>query len=185
MSRIDRKKSKLKRLSPPGYDWKREVDVWKIWDCIAVGFWLVHFAFGLHLRTNALYRQVGDEMVLWKGIYLYYTGTLNVSFSLMLIPLLMACWNIRRRYRYFVTESLSIYTMKRLRSRWEVWIRCLAVPVLEAATIVIRIAVLLGLGYVIYLHACGAMFYKKVRVGRLRGDRSYRKEEGWNPMGRA
>ena len=54
-------------------------------------------------------------------------------------------------YSYHDQDSKSLYTMKRLPNRMELWRRVLAMPLLGAASCGIPAAVLTGVYYVIYL----------------------------------
>lgn len=56
-------------------------------------------------------------------------------------------------YSYFFSESKSIYTMGRIPSRWELHIRCWALPVLSVVAILAAQWLLTLLCYIIYIRS--------------------------------
>ena len=56
-------------------------------------------------------------------------------------------------YLYHYQGSRGIYTMRRLPNRWELWRRCLTVPVLFLLLSILSTAVLIGLYYLLWRFA--------------------------------
>ena len=54
-------------------------------------------------------------------------------------------------YFYHSQGSCSIYTMKRLPNRWELWKRVVTIPLLGIAACIVTMPLLKGLYYLIYL----------------------------------
>ena len=59
-------------------------------------------------------------------------------------------------YFYHYEGSRSIYTMKRLPNPWELWRRCLAVPLCTIVLCAVLALLLLGIYYLVYLHCTPA-----------------------------
>ncbi len=56
-------------------------------------------------------------------------------------------------YLYHYQGSRGIYTMRRLPSRWELWRRCVTLPVLFLVLSILCTAVLIGLYYLLWRYA--------------------------------
>ncbi len=78
---------------------------------------------------------------------------LSGSFLIMAIAAVGFLLAIAVFYLYHYQGSRGIYTMRRLPSRWELWRRCLTVPVLFLLLSILSTAVLIGLYYLLWRFA--------------------------------
>lgn len=142
----------MKKYAPPGL----EVNSWKqytgigIFGCGVLSFY--SFVSGLIHARARLFDQVTGEL----------TGNFGGwDFSLVLGDAMLLFWFaaagmaafLIRYYFYFFEGSKSIYTMARLKSAWELHIRCWTLPVLGAGTLVLCRVVLIAVYFLVFLLA--------------------------------
>ncbi len=78
---------------------------------------------------------------------------LTGSFTVMAIAAVGYLLAIAIFYLYHYQGSRGIYTMRRLPSRWELWRRCLTLPVVFLVLSILCTAVLIGLYYLLWRFA--------------------------------
>ena len=82
--------------------------------------------------------------------YSWYSAPVFTGFSLLFLgAAILAAYN----YSGFRNGSKSYYLMRRLPDKWEYHRRCLALPLAATLAGLVLIPVLMGLFYVLYLHA--------------------------------
>lgn len=128
-------KCRLDSLCPVGLDPMREL----LWFFIGVGastLYSLKFIFSLlSIRSNLLYSlerlPAGDAAMLTMPCFSALMNGATIGF--LLVALCMPALALVH-YLYHYQGSRSIYLMRRLPQRWELARRCLALPVLGAAT---------------------------------------------------
>ena len=96
---------------------------------------------------NGVYeRNLNAKMVPFEEL-------LSGSFTVMAIAMVGYLLAIAVFYLYHYQGSRGIYTMRRLPNRWELWRRCLAVPVFFLVLSILCTAVLIGLYYLLWRYA--------------------------------
>lgn len=150
---MNRKKLDLTRHAPPGYDLKAEKGLFFAGMVLSILYSL--FAFGNRFSNHLaeLYWINGSTKTLKAGAIMpdfveILDGTLVGFF------VLSACFlaQIAAHYVYHYQGSKSIYTMRRLPSRWELHRRCLTLPVLAAAIFLIMAFAILLIFYAVYMN---------------------------------
>lgn len=115
---------------------------------------LVSFGFfsRLHRARSELYAWAGRTLVLRPGAVMpYFTELLHGSFwGLGIVAACMLALAVGF-YGYHYQGGRSIYTMRRLPNRWELWRRCLTLPVLTALACLLLAGLLTLLYFEIYL----------------------------------
>ena len=142
------------RQVPPGLNWWTEVK-WAVSGLVVGTLWsMVAFSYQFSNACNRLYEWAGGQRFLVESrtiapfpelLYLTMAGFLLGI--VLTIPL--ACYH----YAYHYLGSRSIYLMRRLSDRWELWRRCLTVPVLLAVICLAAIELLTILYFFIFLLA--------------------------------
>lgn len=102
--------------------------------------------------VNDLYRYRGGKRTLIEGAKMVPFRELldHVFWGFGVMALAMGFVAIGF-YKYHSQGSRSIYTMKRLPNRWELWRRVWTVPLVGAVACGVSVLVLTGLYYVCYL----------------------------------
>lgn len=125
---------KLKRFAPPGMGISG-VRVWTIGTIVVSTLFSMIFLMEYFEELNELKRNM--EYPVFAGITM--TPFADLIYSPMavfrlspMVPLLYTT----AHYQYFYQDTKSIYIMKRLKSPWEMHIRCLVLPVLGAVLVV-------------------------------------------------
>ncbi len=111
---------RLERYSPPGYEWKEELNLIVGYFVVAVliSFWFFReFQSAMNLVSPSAYMPP-FEVLIKKSF-----------FMIRFLPFHMARY-IWLRYQYFNKETKSIYLMLRLPRRFEYHFRCWALPVI-------------------------------------------------------
>lgn len=127
------------------------------WFTLALGVGMgysVRFLFRLMNARSELYVWQGGRRVLPAGAALPpFVELLEGSFLLLAVA--AACMPLAALglYGYHYLEGRSIYTMRRLPNRWELWRRCLTLPAWTALACGLAVPVLTGLYALIYLAA--------------------------------
>lgn len=138
-------------LAPVGLDYRRELS----W--VRTGFalsllWSLGYLFRLHAGYEELFTRVGVDKVLNPGAVMpdftdILGGGLRGFGVVALCMAALAVWH----YLYHYQGSKSIYLMRRLPDRWELWRRCAALPVLLAAAAGLLAVLLLLVYFGVYL----------------------------------
>lgn len=139
---------KLERYAPPGMGIKG-IRFWTI-GAITVSFLfsmmflLEYFSVLNELRRNMEYPvYAGVTMTPFSD--LIYTPMAVFRLAPM-VPLLYTV----SHYLYFYQETKSIYIMKRLKSPWQMHIRCVALPILGAILVAAAGCAVYGIYWMIY-----------------------------------
>ena len=148
--------TRLSRLVPLGCDGRRELR-WLLWG-LAAGFLV-------NLRFVLVYLSARSGLYVYsRGVRQLVPGAVIAPFSELLGWSLLGCfaaaaamavlaaWHYLTHFR----GSRSIYTMRRLPSRWELHRRCLTLPALGAAAYLLEAAALWGLDFLLYALATPA-----------------------------
>lgn len=133
----------MARQVPPGLDWWTELK-WAV-SGLAVGtMWsLVAFSYQFSNACSRLYDWVDGKSILVESRTIDpFPELLDQAMALLLLGIVLtiplACYH----YAYHYLGSRSIYLMRRLPNGWELWRRCLTVPVLLAAVFLLAIELL-------------------------------------------
>ena len=124
----------MARQVPPGLDWWTELK-WAVSGLVAGTLWsLVAFSYQFSNACRQLYDWVDDKYVLVESRTIapfpeLLDQVMVVLLLGMALTIPLACYH----YAYHYLGSRSIYLMRRLPNGWELWRRCLTVPVLLAA----------------------------------------------------
>ena len=137
---------------PPGLDWRTERS-WVVWGLILGTLWsAIVFWSRLDNARDRLYDWVGGQRVLVESRTIDPFPELldqaMAGFLLgMALTIPLACYH----YAYHYLGSRSIYLMRRLPDRWDLWRRCLTVPVLLAVLCLVAIELLTILHFLMFL----------------------------------
>lgn len=121
---------------------------------IAACLWSTGFLFRYGDAKQDLFYVDGR----WKGFPIkpFWELIGNAWLFFGIVILMMAATAILF-YAYHYQDSRSIYTMKRLPNRWELWRRCLTMPVWTVVLSVVLMVLLTGVYYLIYLKCTPAV----------------------------
>ncbi|MDF2656212.1 MAG: hypothetical protein K0R19_2686 [Bacillota bacterium] len=143
--------SKMESLVPAGIDLQQELKWIRI---LLTASFLYSFIFLLALSNayQGLFIYVAKKKVLMDGAIMPdFVKLLGNSLAGFLITVLSMIGILLYHYLYHFQGSKSIYLMKRLPDRWELWKRCLSLPILAALVSFCIAAVLLIVYFGIYL----------------------------------
>lgn len=114
--------------------------------------WSVRFLVEFSNAKSGLYQTVNRKRVLVEGrVMPDFAALLHGSFwGLVLVAAAMAAV-AAALYLYHYQGGRSIYTMRRLPDRWDLWRRCLTLPVWTALACLLAAGVLTLLYFVIYM----------------------------------
>ena len=144
----------MARRVPPGLDWWTEVK-WAVSGLVVGTLWsLAAFSYQFSNACNRLYDWVGGQRFLVESRTIDpFPELLHLAMAGFLLGMILtvplACYH----YAYHYLGSRSIYLMRRLSDRWELWRRCLTVPVLLAVLCLGAIELLTILYFFIFLLA--------------------------------
>ncbi len=148
--KLDRFYKKLARFLPLGIEARTTFHQL----CTAYG---IAAAFTLALPMNILgqydnlYYHEGSRKIFYEGLMMPMFGELAPTWFVLFAALLIGCVGMAALfYLYHWQDSMSIYTMRRLPSRWELHIRCLTVPIAAALLAILLAALLMALYYAFY-----------------------------------
>lgn len=142
----------MERQVPPGLDWWAEVK-WTVSGLIVGALWsLAAFSYQFFNACRRLYDWNGVDYVLVESRTITpFPELLVQAMAVLLLGMVLtvplACYH----YAYHYLGSRSIYVMRRLPDRWEVWRRCLTVPVALAALLLVVIELLTFLYFLSFL----------------------------------
>ena len=140
------------RQVPPGLDWWTEAK-WAVSGLVVGVFWsLTAFCYQFYNARNRLYGWVNEKYVLVESRTIApFPELLDKSMAVLLLGMVLtiplACYH----YAYYYLGSRSIYVMRRLPDRWELWRRCLTVPVLLAVLCLAAIELLTIFHFLMFL----------------------------------
>lgn len=139
------------RYVPLGMDGKKVRNLFSLALDVGMGY-SVRFLFRLVNARWDLYVWQGNRRVMPPGAVLPPFGEL-LDGSFVLLALAAACMPLAALglYGYHYLEGRSIYTMRRLPNRRELWRRCLTLPVWTALACGLAALALTGLYALIYL----------------------------------
>lgn len=147
--------SKLERLVPPGSkagEWKGFVLVTLIG---ALLYTLVFYTqnltgaiVGLYEYTNPPHQKLRSGAVM-PAFWTLMDGPLDPYpiFAVSMLGFVIA------NYSYFYQESKSIYTMRRVKSPWELHRRCWTLPVIGAAIFIAAQWIVTLICYIVYIRS--------------------------------
>lgn len=143
---------KPERFAPPGM----ELGPWRNYTAtvlvICILFAFYHFGFEmLHARAK-LFDPVTGELKSPVGFWRFDGILGNSTKGFSIFAATMAAFVVLN-YLYFFEGSKSIYTMARVKSFWELHIRCWTLPACSAAVLLICRVVLALLFYLIFVLA--------------------------------
>lgn len=142
----------LKKYAPPGL----ELNAWKqftgigMFGCGALSFY--SFISGLLQARVKLFDPVTGALT-GKFSGWDFGAVLGDAMLLFLLAAAAMVGFLIRYYIYFFEGSKSIYTMARVRSVWELHVRCWTLPVLGAAALLLCRVVLTVVFFLIFLLA--------------------------------
>lgn len=143
--------TRLKRWLPPGVDWRMERG-WLIGAFIAAFLYSLLAVGRILSAVNRLYRVRGGVRYLIQGALMEdYVVVLDDGLKGFLLVAVAMIALAGYHYAYHFQGSRSIYLMRRLPNRWELWRRCLTVPVVAALSALAAAGVLLVLYYLFYV----------------------------------
>jgi len=147
-------KINMERLVPAGIDYKRELN-WFRGGLIAGFVYSLGFFIRFLNEYDSLFRiLVGNKRVLNENAVMPdYVEVLGDGLLLFLILALGMIAVMAYHYIYHFQGSKSIYLMRRLPDRWELWRRCLALPVMAALLFLLAAAVSMVVYYGFYMLA--------------------------------
>ncbi len=143
-------------FSPPGVSAKTEAG----WTLAALGAALL-WSLGGPVRIKRAWDRVRDalekyDMRIWEPEFPECLGVALYGFGIVAAGLVvLAAWH----YAFFYRGARSDYLMRRLPDRWELHLRCLAVPVTGLLLTAI-LAAALFFAYRAYFFHCQSEFYE-------------------------
>lgn len=103
-------------------------------------------------ELNDLYYNYGGEKTLWEGVMMPdFAHIVDGCFAFFAILAMAMVILAAYHFLYHYQGSKSIYTMRRLPKRSELWIRCLTVPVTVMVLCALASFILLVLYYAFYM----------------------------------
>lgn len=142
----------LKRYAPPGMElrpWKNFVGI-SMGGCGALSF----YGFFLHMfqaRAKLFHPQTGELTGNFTG-WDFCTVLGKTTLPFLFFAAAMAAFLVLN-YLCFFEGSKSIYTMARVKSAWELHIRCWTLPLLGAAALLLCRVVLTVVYFLVFLLA--------------------------------
>ena len=143
----------LKRSYPPGFNYPSELKA----VCVTFGastlISLIGFFNEYSSQRQSLYIRIGTDRFLDESRvmqdFVYVLGDkLHILLILAALALLIAS---AVHYAYYHNDSKSIYLMRRLPNRFELYKRCLLMPLIYALVFLLAAAALLLICYAAYM----------------------------------
>ena len=143
----------LSRHAPLGFRVRDEVKGF-FGGCFgATLFSLIYFLPRFNDQLDKLYHRNGKNRVLIPGAIMPdFVEIFGRSHWGFLVVIIAALAFIGGHYAYHYQESKSIYTMRRLPSRWELHRRCLTLPLLAVVAYLILAFLILLIFYAVYMN---------------------------------
>ena len=145
-------RTKLEKLLPPGFDLEAELK-WIAWGLGLSFFYSLGFLFRYGSAISALYYYDGNyNKILNEQSYMrpfsQLFGSTTSGFLLVAICMIgLAAYH----YAYHYQGSKSIYLMRRLPDRLDLWRRCLTLPLLAILVCAVCVSILTAIYYAVYL----------------------------------
>ena len=144
-------KNKFGRCLLPGYDYDGEKTTFIIM-MIMSGFCCLIYDFRYSTARDRLYYWSGDDKVLnVQAVMPDFKDLLGWTLGGFLIAAIVCLMFIGVRYHYLHKESKSIYLLRRLPSKGEIFRRCAVMPLAEAMVFLITAGLLLVFFFAIYM----------------------------------
>ncbi len=147
-------KNKIERYFPLGYNYKAEIVVTVltyIGTSLTSAWWYFMF---MNATVSDMYEYIGGEKILVENAQDYiapFVSYLLLSmYVFAVIPVLSLALGLYH-YLYHYQHSKSIYLMKRLPDRKELYIRCFSIPVFIVIIGVLIMVFLTGLYFGYYI----------------------------------
>lgn len=151
MKKINVTEKQISAFAPAGINLRQEVKWINILLAASFCYSLI-FLIYLSNAYHGLFTYIAGKKVLVDGAIMPdFAELLGTSLSGFLITALSMAGLLAYHYLYHFQGSKSIYLMKRLPDRLELWRRCLSLPVLAAVLSLCIAAVLLAVYFGIYL----------------------------------
>ncbi|MBQ3136196.1 MAG: hypothetical protein IJB74_01805 [Clostridia bacterium] len=141
---------KIKKIIPVGY--KPEKELWIYCSVILMAILRSLFYFiSYYSAYNNMFHDYGDKMVLIENITMvdFCNIIADGTFDVFKVAIFIFLAMIGVNYGYHYRDSKSIYTMRRLPNKYELHIRCIALPL---TAIIISIILSFALLMVFYCH---------------------------------
>ena len=143
----------LSRHAPPGMELKEEKTLFTVGMSLSMIFSAFYFGSRYSNALSELYWRNGTIRTLKDGaIMIDFVEILGEGLLGFLIVSALMIAAAVMHYVYHFYESKSIYTMRRLPSRWELHRRCLTLPAVGLVIIAITAMIFLGASYAIYMN---------------------------------
>ncbi len=139
---------KLEKIAPPGVNIKTELRAY-IWCNVFAIVYSMGFIFKYLDAYDRLYIYSGYKKMLNTAASMEsFSSLIDSSFICFLIPVVAAVAYIVYHYIYYYQSSKSIYLMKRLPKRSELYKRCIVLPLMSilASAIVLLVVILIYYG---------------------------------------
>lgn len=142
----------LTRYAPAGFPLKQELNLF-LWGLGGSLLYSTGFLFRYADAREALYEMTntGEKVLIENAAMPGITILIRNAFAGFFILSLLALGAAIYHYLFHYHESKSIYLMKRLPNRWELYKRCFALPCLEILLSLLTALTLFLLYYGIYL----------------------------------
>lgn len=141
----------IEKYFPAGIDRRQEIK-WIVIGLSASFIYSLEFFIFLSNRYYSLFTMRGKKLVLTEGAVMPdFVEVLGSSLTGFWLVALCMVALFAYHYVYHYQGSKSIYLMKRLPNRWELWRRCVALPALSAAAALCLAGLLLLIYLGIYL----------------------------------
>ena len=143
----------LKRSYPPGFNYQSELKAVFNTLVASIIISLSRFVGAYSSQRQSLYIRIGTDRFLDESRvmpdFVYVLGDkLNILLILAALALMIAS---AVHYAYYHTGSKSIYLMRRLPNRFELYKRCLLMPLIYALVFLLAAAALLLICYAAYM----------------------------------
>lgn len=147
------KRLRLEPYVPAGLEARQELRWIGMGFCLST-LYSLGFLLSLWNRYQALFTRAGKEKVLQEGAVMadFVEILGNGLAGFLMVALCMAAL-VAYHYFYHYQGGRSIYLMKRLPDRWELFRRCVTLPLLSAAAALLLAGLLLAIYFGIYLLA--------------------------------
>ena len=152
-------KNFLRRNLPVGYSAKKEGSLFAL--CMAgATFFSMTFFLDYDRARESLFRYVADgfrKELIPGAVMEDFADVLGYSMAAFpLMALICLAAQLFNHYAYHRNGSNAFYTMKRLPDRCEFGRRCVVLPLIEAALILLTMAAVFAAYYLIYMKATPA-----------------------------
>ncbi|MBE6774651.1 MAG: hypothetical protein E7543_00495 [Ruminococcaceae bacterium] len=143
---------KIRKIIPVGYKPEKELWISASVISIAVVRALLYFL-SYYTAYNNLFHDYGGKKILLEGAAMpdFCSIIADGTFDVFKIAIFIFLAMIGMNYSYHYRDSKSIYTMKRLPDKYELHVRCIALPAIAITTCIFLSFILLMLFYAHYM----------------------------------